>query len=332
MKISPVAGTPTIQNPPSTGLAPEKLQRIKMMVSGQQPAETPTETEAKEIIPQVQPPSNKIIKMKTNANPEQLDAAQETVPEAQTEPEKAISDTGVQTKPVPEAIQQVSPEVAAIAKEKRAAQVMRMQYAEKEKALEEKLAKAEALESRIQGGEGLSVLLERGVTFDQLKEQILAQNQFNPKQLKSDVEKMVEERLAKKDAEQAEAVLESMTKNVNQMVFGSDAYPFIKAGRAHGQVMDLVNRAWYGDPKAPDLFPGGYVFTEDEACQAIEDQLKEEAKAYAKLLKPEPTTPAVEPQPKTTQKIDIKTLTNKDSARPRSGRRQRALAAFLGQK
>ena len=53
-----------------------------------------------------------------------------TEPVAEKPQEIGISDTDVQTKPVPEVIQQVSPQVAALAKEKRALQVMKREIAE----------------------------------------------------------------------------------------------------------------------------------------------------------------------------------------------------------
>jgi len=86
--------------------------------------------------------------------------------------------------------------------------------------------------------------------------------------------------------------------------------------------MELIKRSWKEE---------GEVIDEEEAIQLIESELKEDARRLAKLFKePEPTTPAaVETQP---TKQGIKTLTNKDSARPQMNRHQRALAAFLGQK
>ena len=71
------------------------------------------------------------------------------------------------------------------------------------------------------------------------------------------------------------------------------------------------------------------VCINSEAMNLIESELREDAKRFAKLLGNEPT-PQTPAQAAPTQQI--KTLTNKDSARPQSNRRQRALAAFLGQK
>jgi hypothetical protein len=113
-----------------------------------------------------------------------------------------------------------------------------------------------------------------------------------------------------------------MKRNVDKMSIASDDYPFIKTAKAQDKVMELIKRTWSEHDEVMD---------EEEALELIEAELKEEAITYAKLLKEPEETPqvAAEPAPKSP---GIKTLTNRDSARPQVNRRQRALAAFLGQK
>lgn len=324
MKISPVVGTPTINQPSSTGLSPEKLQRLKMMASGkQQAAET---TEEPVVIAQKEPASNKTIKMQTNKTPETIAAPQETAPAevdgVESTQENAISDADVQTKPATEAIQQVSPQVAALAKQKRALQVKERELAEKEKALSAPGQSRAELEQKVKSGQALSVLQDLGITYDQLTNELLGnQNAPDFTNVKEEILKTVDERLAGKDAAQEEAVFSYMQRNVDKLS-GSDQYPFVKADGAQDKVMDLIRRAWKED---------GEVMDEEEALALIEEQLKEKYKGFAKLLKePEQTTQAAaETSPK---QPGIKTLTNKDSARPPMNRRQRALAAALGQK
>lgn len=325
MKISPVAGTPTITQTQSTGLSPEKLQRLKSIAAGKEPAH-----EEKVTLAEKEPASTNAIKMNVNKTPEQSAAPQETPPIVETKTtatqENAISDTDVQTKPAPEAIQQVSPQVAALAKHKRALDARESKLEEREKALESKGQSSRAdLEQKVKSGQALSVLQDLGITYDQLTKELLGQPvspDFN--QLKEEIIKSVDEKLAGKDVAQEAAVFDHMKRNVDKLSATED-YPFIKAWKSQDKVMELIKRSWSEN---------GEILDEEEAMGLIEAELKEDAKVYAKLLKePEPTTQAAgEPPPKQTQMSGIKTLTNKDSARPGSNRRQRALAAFLGQK
>lgn len=332
MKISPVKGTPTIPQSPSTGLTPEKLQKIKSIAMGQVKEEAPHEEAVTQ--GEIAPPSEKVLKMQTNRNPEPLSAPQET-PEPKAEgteitQENANSDAVVQTKPTPEATQQVSPQIAALAKEKRALQVKERELAEREKALETKNTGRAELEQRVKAGQALSVLQDLGITYDQLTNELLGQqNAPDLTKFQDELLKKIDERFASNDAQQEENVFNHMKKNVDKLVYSSDDYPFVKAAKAQDKVLELIKRSWKEN---------GEVLDEEEALKSIDDELKEEARVYAKLLKePEPTTQdAAEPsptQPAKTQGVPaVKTLTNKDSARPQSNRRQRALAAFLGQK
>lgn len=324
MKISPVAGTPVISQPSATGLSPERLQRIKMMVSGKEPHEEKVELDEKV------PTATKSIKLQVNKTPEAVAAPQENpiipLTEAESTQQSVISDTDVQTKPEPEAIQQVSPQVAALARQKRLLDVREKNLAEREKALEANqgqsgLSRAE-LEQKVKNRQALSVLEDLGITYDQLTEELLGrQNAPDLSSFEEKILKKVEEKLSSKDAAQEQAVFEHMSKNVKLMTLGED-YPFVKAWKAQDKVMDLIKRAWKED---------GEVIDEDEALNLIEAELKEESKVFKPLLKePEQTTQAAaEQQPKSQ---GVKTLTNKDSARPATTRRQRAIAAALGQK
>lgn len=327
MKISPVTGTSigSIGSSPQSGVSPSRVERAKAIASGK-PADAPVEAvEEKIIVPQVAPATNKVIKMNTNANPTTLDALQEEVPEAAGEPEQGISDTvSTQAKTEPEAIQPVSPQIAAIAKQRRAAQVKEREAAEQLKLAQEQLAQAKALEERIKSGQALSVLKELGVSYDDLTQQILGQPSIpDVHKLKEEILQGVRKELADKDVAQEQAVFEHMQKNVKKMAFTSDKFPLVKGMNKVDDVMNLITRAWKEN---------GEVLDEEEALQMIEDELKGYESLYQKK-EPETTTPAaVERQPnQPVQRPGVKTLTNKDSARPAMSRRQRALAAFTGQ-
>lgn len=330
MKISPVAGTPTIPKPASTGLSVEKLQKIKSIAMGQAKGE-PAHEETVDLEEKV-PPTDKVLKMQTLKTPEPINAPQAGegggIPLDQAAQENGISDAGVQANPEPEATQPVSPQVAALAKQRRALQIKERELAEKEKALSERDGKTHSraeLEQRVKNGQALSVLQDLGITYDQLTNELLGQ-QTAPDltKIKEEILKSVDERLVSKDTAQEEAVFAHIEKNIGNLAT-EESYPFVKAEGAEPLVLDLIKRAWKED---------GEVLDEEDALKLIETELEEKAKKLAKLLKePEPTTQVpAETSQKPQVTPGIKTLTNKDSARPQSNRRQRALAAFLSQK
>ncbi len=318
MKISPVQGTPTIPQPSSSGLSPEKLVRLKSIAAGKEP---PAENSPDAV--KTQPPSQeKTIKMNVNRTPELLDALQQTPIKEET----GISDTDVQTKPVPEAIQQVSPEVAALAKQRRALQVKERELLDKEKAMQASSGPTFAeLETQAKSN-ALGVLQKLGISYDQLTNELLGkQGNGDIDALQSKItslEKTIEDRFTEKDVAQEQAVFDHMRKNVDKLSFSSNEYKFIRESKSQDEVLELIKRTWHEQ---------GEVLDEEEAMRAIETELREDAKRYVKLmgeLEQTTQTPAQTALPQQ----GIKTLTNKDSARPQVSRRQRALAAFLGQK
>lgn len=329
MKISPVQGTPTIPNPSATGLSPDKLAAIKAMAQGQ------PKPEEKETIQLGEQPTSNTQRIKMNVNRshtmpiEQPSVAQENAPPLEadkpSEPEApvAVSDTVVQAKPAPEAIGAVSPELAQLAKEKRAFQLEKAEW-EKTKSqgvVPEGYIKADSLKSN-----ALKVLQEQGITYEQLTNEILGQ-QSNPVDLaafKDDLLKSIDEKLAGKDTAQEETVYNFMKKEIDRLSFSSEKYKFIRESKSQDDVMELVKREWRDN---------GNILDETEAMDLIEAELREDAKRYAKLIgEVEPTTTPEEPPPVQVTGQKPKTLTNKDSARPVMSRRQRAIAAALGQK
>lgn len=329
MKISPVQGTPTIPQPSNTGLSPEKIQRLKTIAGGGALPEKTTEAPAEGIQPQI--PVGKLarensIKMNVNRTPEQAmaQALVETQPDAPGT-ENVISDTGVQATSEPEAIQPISPQLAALARQKRALQVKESELAEREKALE---AKPQiSLKEKASNGSLMSVLqeelgLSQSELYQKLTDDILGNKpDFNPSKIEESILKKVEEKFAGKDTAQEQAVFDHMKRNVDKLTFSSNDYRLIRESKSQDDVMELIRREWKENNE---------VLDEDEACKRIEAVLREDAKRYAKVMSElETPTPAAE-QPALKQQV--KTLTNKDSARPVMGRRQRAIAAALGQK
>lgn len=327
MKVVPV-NMPVISNPSQTGLAPEKIQKIKDIASGKTEEAPPAQQNDSVKLGEIATSSTQRIKMDTNKTPDEIFVPKEEPVAQQVEepkPETAAFDTSVQAKPVPVDSRPVSPELAELAKQRRALQIEREQLAkEKEslKAIPEGYVKIDDLKAN-----ALNVLQKAGVTYDQLTNEILG-NQSNNEvnQLKAEIESLkkgIDEKFLAKDTAQEEAVYNFMRLEVDKMS-NLEPYRLIKEFNAQDKVMDLIKRSWKEN---------GEVLTEDEAMNAIEAELREDAKKYAKVIGEldapkiqEETTPAREAQ------RAPKTLTNKDSARPPLSRRQRAIAAALGQK
>lgn len=342
MKISPVAGTPTIPNLSPTGLSPDKLAKIKAMAQGQPPPEE------KEVIKLGETPNSNTQRIKMNVNrsttrPIEPDAApvesqnkstsgfqENAVPlEAKTEvaPETpvVVSDTNVQAKPEPEAIGKVSHELALLAKEKRALQTEREQLARDKEALTGQ--SSEALIKKLKTNP-LSVLLENGVTYEQLTDEILkSQGNNEVAALKAEINsltKSIDEKFQERDTQQEESVYGYMRQEVDKLSFSSNKYKLIREEKAQDKVMEFVKKKWKEDNE---------ILTEEEAMDTIEGILREDARRYAKYIgELEETKTPEEPPPVQVTGQKTKTLTNKDSAHPPMSRRQRAIAAALGQK
>lgn len=318
MKISPVIGTPTIPNPAPTGLAPEKLARLKAIAAG-----TPPPTEEEEDKENPKAVAQPTIKMNTNRTVLR-DPVIEATPEPAPEVETAIPDADVQANAVREATQPLSPQFAALAKQRRALQVKERELAEKEKVLGS--SNRAELEARIKA-QPLSVLQELGVTYDQLTNDILAsQGGVNPEiqSLKAEIKALkegVDKTLSDKDVAQEQAVIREISRNVTQLAQGDD-WEFIRETQSQPDVVELIRRTYK---------ESGELLDELEAMKLVEEHLVNEYHKLAKLKKVQskltaPPAP-LQQQPQT----GMRTLTNKDSAKPVIDRRQRAMLAFTGQ-
>lgn len=320
MKISPVVGSPTISPAAQTGNSPEKLARLKSIAAG----ETPIEVTESDSLKEQPKPAQRTIAMRTNYTTNRDDA--QVAPEPiEEETETANPDDDVQTNAVREATQPLSPQSAALAKQRRALQLKEQTLAEREKALSG--PSRTELEARIKT-QPLSVLQELGVTYDQLTNDILAaQSGITPEllALKAEVKALkegVDKTFLDKDQAAEKAVLADMRRNVNQMASQGDDFEIIRETRSQPDVMDLIYRTWK---------QSGEVMDEVEAMRLVENELIKDAERIARLKKVQgrltPPAPApLQPQPKQ----GMRTLTNKDSATPSISRRQRAILAAQG--
>lgn len=264
--------------------------------------------------------SVRALKMNTMATPGVITAP--------PEPELTNPDTNDPTEPAIEATKPLSPQLAAIAKQRRALQVKERELADREKAL--------AAQPPAQGGgvdlarlksEPLSVLLEAGVSYDQLTEAILADQSSGGAELRAlqakiqALEEGVDKRFTDKDTQAEQQVLAEMRKEATRLAAEGETYELVRETGSIQTVMDLIERTYRKN---------GEVLDVSEAMQLVEDELIAESLKLANLKKvqgrmaPEPV-PVPQPQQRP------RTLTNRDTAVPPMDKKQRALLAWAGQ-
>lgn len=316
MKISPVAGTPTIPQPGNTGLAPEKLARIKGIASGNPVVVPPAiEDDKAKLLEATQK-----IAMQTNKTPQAIDPLLDA--------ENAVSDTDVQATQGSEATRPISPQLAALARQKRALQV-------KEREIDGKLeaAKTAALaeyKAKLKSN-ALSVLQEEGVSYDQLTQEILGQtNGYNPEidKLKAEIAALkgdVDTKFSQADEAQNVSAINYVADKLDALIAGSPAdFELLTSAEEEEEVIRRVYDHWKKTGKELNVAT---------VAKEYQEELLTEAVRFANLglvqKKLTPTVPAqVTSQP---SQSGIRTLTNKDSARPAMGRRERAILAMQGQ-
>lgn len=328
MKISPIAqgsGTPG-QTLGSVDIGKtadaQKMERARAIARGEVPQETTGNPQADKALQNV-----RSIRMQTNRTinrelpPEQV--TEETVDTTQS----TISDTTEE--PAVEVTQPLSPQFAALAKQKRALQVKEKELADREKALGSgaPMKEAEELKARIKANP-LSVLQENGVTYDQLTEAILS-DQSNPdiqalkdeiKALKGDVEKS----FVTREEQAEEAALTEILYEAEDLSKEGEAYEMI---RATGQsAYDKVLRNIYDEYKKT-----GRVPSTSKIMDKVENELLADAERLASIGKVRsklapPPAPPLQSQPQR----QMRTLTARDTASPQMDRKARAIAAMNG--
>jgi hypothetical protein len=294
MKISPVTSAGNTVGAVTTGLDPQ-VQRMDSIRS---------------------------VKMNTLATPQ---AQVETPAGDPAAVSLTIPDTNKDAEVVDEATQPLSPQFAALAKQRRALQVKERELADREKALSTTppgtvdLAKLKS--------QPLSVLLEAGVTYEQLTEAILAnQSGVTPEinALKSKIKELEEgldKKFTERDSQAEQQALAAMQREATQLVAEGDTYEMVRETKSLPTVMKLILKT-YKDT--------GEVLDVSDALQQVEDILMEDSLKIANMKKVQsklaPPQAPVPPQ----QQRQTRTLTNRDTATPPLSPKQRALAAFHG--
>lgn len=262
------------------------------------------------------------LKMATKATPGVL-------PEMQTAPETPentpILDNN-ETKATVEETKPLSPQYAELAKKRRALQVKERELLEKEKALETKLQGSDVVPLARLKQEPLRVLLESGVTYEQLTDAIIA-NQGNAEvnALKAEVASLkqgIEQKFQEEKTQSEQQALAAMRKEAIQLVGTDNAYELVRETKSIPTVMNLIERTYRET---------GEVLDVSEACGLVEAELLKEAEKMAMLTKVREKLSPQQPQvPQKSQQPVMRTLANKHTASVPMDKKQRALMAFNG--
>jgi len=304
----------------------DKLNRAKSIASGEpslniQPSDTPVD-------PQVERLQRKrTIKMQTNVSPDRIynNPIDEPI-------ESATVDDTVQAISATEDTKPISPQLAALARQKRALQVKERELAEREAKLTAAPANGSVVELSKLEADPLSVLQEHGILTDSfynaLTEQLLT-NQGNPEilALKAEIKALkegVDKQLSDRDSQTEQQVYADMQREATQLINQGDNYEMIRETNSMKDVMELIRRTWKST---------GEVLDVQSACDLVENELLDEGLKIANIKK---VQSKVSPSPASNQQLQpqqrqMRTLTNRDSAAPTMDRRARAIAAALGQ-
>lgn len=323
IKASPGAATAAAQVGNETSLTPDRVARAKAAFSGQEVPKSSGD-------PQVDRINNiRTIKMKTQVS---TDRPIE-LPEEEPVVESAISDTDSNeqveaaddTKPL-------SPQFAALAKQKRALQVKESELAKREAALAagEKGTDLSAYISKADLLANPSLIFENGVTYDALTEAILSGSTGANPEIKAlqdkieALEKGVESKLTERDQQAEQQVLDSFKREADKLAFSGDDFELVREMKQTQTVVDLMHRIYKET---------GEIMEVVDAMREVESDLLEQNLKVANYKKIQSSLSA-QSAPNKSQSMEqrpgIKTLTNRDTARPIEDRRARAIAAMQG--
>lgn len=351
MNIKPVAAGAARSVNPNEGRSAslDRVAAAKAVALGQTPAPGDRGPAPD---PQVERAEQSIkrIKMRTqrsvhrHGSPELVQEATQTPPGAgvsAAEPtNSAQSDIVASTEPTEppsDDNKPLSPQFAALAKGKRALELAQKEFTAQKAAYEaEKATQSTDFVSKADiKSNALKVLLDNGVTYDQLTEQILASNQETAdlSALKAELKALKEgfesqnKSVSDKEAATEAQVKADIRRNVDRLIAQGDDYEMVREAGYAPKVVDLIDRVWKKE---------GVLLDEAEAASTIEKELLEESLKFARLSKvqkqlnpvPTPKAPVQTDRPGT--KI-MRTLTNRDGASSVSmSRKERAIAAMEG--
>ncbi len=293
MKISPVGSTASVVNSAPAEAPQSMVQKIRS------------------------------LKMSTNATPGRAEEALPVEPALSTPATTEIAQTDDAN------AQPLSPQFAELARRRRSLQVKEREIADREKALQAQTpAQGDVITKAQLKSDPLGILLDSGVTYEQLTEAVLAnQNGYNPeiKALKDEIAALragVDKTLTDRDVQSKQAALAEMQREAKQVIAVGDDFELVRATNSVPTVMQLIERTYDKT---------GEILDVRQALSLVEEELLTENLKIANLKKIQsqfspqaPMTQAPQPQ------RQMRTLTNKDTASVPLSRKARALAAFQG--
>ena len=222
--------------------------------------------------------------------------------------------------------QPISPQMAALAKQRRALQAERQAF-EREKAERAAASQSATVPIDRLKSDPLSVLMESGVTYEQLTEAILKSPQrVSPElhALKQEIDALkegVDKRFTETASQQEQQVLAEMRREADQLA-ADDAFELVRATKSVPHVMQLIERTYRET---------GEVLDVKEAMSLVESELEKDILQRASLKKVQAKLGQFAPQSQPQQVRGMRTLTNRDTASVPLSAKARALAAFHGQ-
>jgi outer membrane murein-binding lipoprotein Lpp len=187
----------------------------------------------------------------------------------------------------------------------------------------------------------LAVFADAGLSYDELTQAILSQSnvQTDPRvnaqlaRMEAEIKAAREEAKALRDAQDNnqkqsyQQALNQIKGEASKLVYTDPAFEMIKATNSISDVVELIEETFKAD---------GTLMTVEDACQAVEEHLFEEAMKLTKVKKLQQrlgqstAQPAATTNTKQPQQTTSKTLTNGMTGQRPMSARDRAIAAMQG--
>ncbi len=277
------------------------------------------------VIPQggTEPVSQRIrsLKMNTNATPGRF--ADPQPPEDPSIP--AASDGATEA---PEETQPLSPQFAALAKQRRALQLERQAFEKEKTALTAAVPNGDAVTLADLARDPMGHLRKAGLSYDDLVTHVANDNGGGSSEiaaLKAEIAALkgdVDKRFTDNKTQDEREALAAMSRDATSIVAAAgDAFELVRETRSIPVVMDLIEKTYR---------KSGEVLDVREALSLVEAELLADLQkkmAIGKVQKAFAPPPVPQPQPR----HPMRTLTNRDSAQAPISAKQRAIAAFRGE-
>lgn len=337
MNVVPKAG-PTTLTPPTSNNSDTRTRAISKFNELSQVQETPVQNPSR-IAPE------EMLALDTTRQKDTVEAPESTEPVVE------------ETKPVNPADEMLSRQYAQLARKEKALRAQAQAFKAEQDAFK---AQQAALESKPKAPafdeskyvskdrlnqDTMNALAEAGLSYEQITQLMLNPPQAQDPATKAHILKL-EAKLAaleegqnqakqsfeEQQTQQYQQAVAHMKNEAKQLIYTDPAYETVKATNSVNDVVELIERTFKED---------GVLMTVEEAAQQVEDYLIDEAVKLASLkkvqakMKPtgqQTSQQAPQSQQKQQQTQTMKTLTNSVGNSRQLSVRERAIAAFKGEK